>query len=129
MIRVYVTRQSRYPGDTKRLKNAVKSVLKEHNVTDGEVSIALVGVRKIRELSKKYMGEDERHPLHEVLSFPASETKGEFVQKSELIHLGDIVVCFPEARRMAMKRNRFVDEILQELVEHSTLHLIGIHHA
>lgn len=141
MYRILVTRQSRYPADTKRLKEAVKAVLQEHNVKEAEVSIALVGVRKIRELSRKHLGEDERHPLHEVLSFPSSPNGGplgtspsgagqdEFVQGGGLLQLGDIVVCYPEARRMAMKRNRFVDDILQELVEHSTLHLLGIHHS
>lgn len=128
MYRILVTRQSRYPANSKKLKEAVKEVLKEHNIDSAEVSIALVGERKIRELSKLYLGEDERYPLHEVLSFPAKEVKGEFIEISKLPHLGEIIICYPEARKMAMKRNKFVDDMLVELAQHSALHLVGIHH-
>jgi rRNA maturation RNase YbeY len=128
MYRILITRQSRYPANTKKIKDAVKETLREHNVQNAEVSIALVGERKIRELSKTYLGEDDRYPLHEVLSFPAAEVKGEFVENSDLPHLGEILVCYPEARKMAMKRNRFVDDVIIELAQHSVLHLLGIHH-
>ena len=124
MIRVYVTRQSRYPADTKSLKLRVVKTLREKNVQDGVVSIILVGERKIRALAKRYLGEDSRYPLHEVLSFPASDQN----TKYSSLELGDIFVCYPEARDIAMKRNRMVDDVLGELVEHSTLHLLGIHH-
>lgn len=96
---------------------------------DGEVSVALVGERKMRELAKKHLGEQNR--LHEVLSFPALEAKGRqgFVTpEEEPLMLGDIVICYPEARKIAMKRNRMVDDVLGELAEHGTLHLLGIHH-
>lgn len=128
MYRILVTRQSRYPANTKKIKDSVKATLQEHNIKDAEVSIALVGERKIRELSKTYLGEDDRYPLHEVLSFPAKEVKGEFVENNDLPHLGEILICFPEARKMAMKRNKLVDEIIIELAQHSVLHLLGIHH-
>ncbi|MDO8503478.1 MAG: rRNA maturation RNase YbeY [bacterium] len=136
MFRILISRQSRYPADTKALKKRVKDTLLEHNLTLGEVSIALVGERKMKELSKRHLGEQNR--LHEVLSFPALETKGgpastrgerDFVvPEEELLMLGDIVICYPEARKIAMKRNRMVDDVLGELAEHGTLHLLGIHH-
>lgn len=128
MIRVYITRQSRYPANTKDLKARAVKTLQEHNVKDAVLSVILVGERKMRDLAKQYLGEDERYPLHEVLSFPASESKGEFIQPEDTLNLGDIFVCYPEARTIAMKRNRMVDDVLGELVEHSTLHLLGIHH-
>lgn len=129
MFRILISRQSRYPADTKTLKKRVKDTLLEHNLTGGEVSIALIGERKMKELSKRHLGEQNR--LHEVLSFPALETKGErnfAAPEEELLMLGDIVICYPEARKIAMKRNRMVDDVLGELAEHGTLHLLGIHH-
>lgn len=129
MLRVLVSRQSRYPADTKALKESVRSVLRGHNVSDAEVSMALVGGRKMRELSKVYLNEE--NGMHEVLSFPyfAPGESGEFVMPEEgLLQLGDIVICYPEARKIAMKKNRMVDEVLRELAEHATLHLLGIHH-
>jgi|SRR3989344_8529245 len=128
MIKIYVARQSRYPADTKNLKTRVKKTLQENNVRDAQVNVILVGERKMRDLAKQYLKEDDRYPLHEVLSFPTSQTKGDFVQTGNILDLGDIFVCYPEARNIAMKRNRMVDDVLGELVEHSTLHLLGIHH-
>lgn len=133
MLRIYVTRQSRYPANTKLLKERVRRVLTERGATDCEVSIALVGERKMLELGKKYMKDNI---LHEVLSFPASGPaaggageKNGFVQpQGEPLILGDIAICYPEARKIAMKRNRMMDDVLGELAEHGTLHLLGIHH-
>lgn len=116
---VYVTRQSRYPANTKLLKERVKRVLTERGAIDCEVSIALVGERKMLELGKKYMKDNI---LHEVLSFPSGTSTG------GVLMLGDIAICYPEARKIAMKRNRMVDDVLGELAEHGTLHLLGIHH-
>lgn len=137
MIRILVSRQSRYPADVKGLKVKIKEALAEYNVANAEISVTLVGVRKMKDLAKQYLGEDERARVHEVLSFPSSLERGplrtspsnvEFPAVGNLAQLGDIVICYPEARYMAMKRNRMVDEILGELAQHSTLHLLGIHH-
>jgi len=90
------------------------------------VSIALVGERKMRELGKKYMKDEI---LHEVLSFPAQDAGSKFVQAPEgPLTLGDIAICYPEARKIAIKRNKMMDDVISELAEHGTLHLLGIHH-
>lgn len=130
MLRIYITRQSRYPANIKALKERVRRVLIDNNVVDATVNIALVGERKIRYLAQKYLGENERDSAHEVLSFPAAEVRGggEFVQSGDGLDLGDIVVCYPEARKIAIRKNRLMDDVLGELAEHGTLHLLGIHH-
>jgi rRNA maturation RNase YbeY len=130
MLRILITRQSRYPADTKAIKSRVRETLVSHNVSDGTVSVTLVGERKMRELGKKFLNETDRDPVHEVLSFPFHETKNEefVIAGDDGLNLGDIVICYPEARRIAMKRNRMVDDVLCELAEHATLHLLGIHH-
>ncbi|MEK7521605.1 MAG: rRNA maturation RNase YbeY [Patescibacteria group bacterium] len=118
MLRIYITRQSRYPADIKSLKERVRTVLRENNVTDAVVNVALVGERKIRELGQKYLEETEKDPAHEVLSFPYGESG----------QLGDIAICYPEARKIAIKKNRLMDDVLGELAEHGILHLLGKHH-
>ena len=45
-----------------------------------------------------------------------------------LLHLGDIIICFPLARQMAMEENKLIDQVLAELACHGTLHLLGEHH-
>lgn len=133
MLRILVTSQSRYPIDAKALKNRVKVLLVERGVADAEVSVALVGTRKMKDLGKKYLGEAENSPIHEVLSFPNVSTNVtssvEFVLPERTrLQLGDIIICYPEARKIAIKRNRMMDDVVGELAEHGTLHLLGIHH-
>lgn len=108
---------SRYPFDRKRVKEAMRKVLTEQGMEEGEVKISLsvVGDRKIRELKKKYLGIDE---ITDVLSFP--------LEDSEL--LGDIVICYPQAKRQALQWNKLLDEEIEFLACHGLLHLLGVHH-
>lgn len=128
MLRIVVFSQSRYPADKKRLKEKIKSVLRYRGVSDGVVSLALVGERKIKDLAKRYLKEENK--IHEILSFPASDPArpDDFILPAEVNQLGDIVICYPEARSIAMKKNRMVDDVLCELAEHGTLHILGVHH-
>lgn len=129
MLRIYITSQSRYPANNKELKYRLRRFLAEKGVRDADLSIAFVGERKIKDLAKTYLGEEDS--VHEVLSFPSLESRpnSSFVMaEAARLQLGDVVICYPEARKIAMKENRMVDDILQELAEHGTLHLLGIHH-
>lgn len=139
MLRIYITRQSRYPADTKALKARVRRVLKERGASSAQVNISISGERKMRSLAQKYLGETLQDPVHEVLSFPTVDpTRGSGQVKisdreyspwqKDVLPLGDIIICYPEVRKIAMKRNRLVDDVLGELAEHGTLHLLGIHH-
>jgi probable rRNA maturation factor len=130
MIRVLITRQSRYPSDTKTIKESVRKVLSGRGAQDCDISIALVGERKMKELSRDFL--KEKDGVHEVLSFPASGSSKDGVDfetaEDSRLQLGDIVICYPEARKIAIKKNRMMDDVLIELAEHGTLHLLGIHH-
>ncbi|TSC89350.1 MAG: Uncharacterized protein G01um10145_507 [Microgenomates group bacterium Gr01-1014_5] len=127
MIRILITRQARYPTDIRELRERVKTTLTKQGVGQAEVSVALVGERKMRELAQKYLGESSKYPVHEVLSFPSSGDIA-FPDSGKLTQLGDIVICYPEARKIAIKRNRMMDDVIGELAQHATLHLLGIHH-
>lgn len=108
---------SRYPFDRKRVKEAMRKVLVEQGMEEGviKISLSVVGDRKIRELKKKYLGIDE---VTDVLSFPMEE--GEV--------LGDIVICYPQAKRQALQWNKLLDEEIEFLACHGLLHLLGVHH-
>lgn len=123
MLKIYITRQSRYPADTRSLKKRLRGILSLKGVRDAEVSLALVGERKMVELSRKYLKEESG--VHEVLSFPYENF---FSPPDGHSRLGDIVICYPEARKIAMKKRRMVDDVLGELAEHGMLHLLGEHH-
>jgi len=130
MIDVSVYKQGNYPIGVKKIKDTVKQTLESQGVvSDSQVEIAIVGQKKMAELIKEFYQEDKDLYAHPVLSFPASETQGQFVFPPDgKIHLGEVVVSYPLALEITKKENRLIDEVVLELVEHGMLHLLGIHH-
>ncbi len=124
-IRVLIFVESRYKANRKRIKQAVSQQLKEHNVVgDIELSIAIVGDRKMRDLNKKYRNIDK---TTNVLSFSLAET-ADGRSPTGALRLGDVVISYPQVIREAVKEEVLVDDKISELVEHGVLHLLGIHH-
>jgi probable rRNA maturation factor len=128
MIKVSVSKQSNYPVSTPRIKKKLREFLKERGiVSDAEVSVAIVGEKKMLDIGKKYLKDKN---LHNVLSFTQSEVVGGFIYPpKDAIHLGEIIVCYPKAVEEAKEENVLIEERICELVEHGALHLLGIHHA
>lgn len=122
-ILIYV--ESRYKVSRKKIKSAVFSVLDENEVRSPiEVSIAIVGDRKMKRLNKQYR---DKEGTTNVLSFPLAEGESSKLP-SGLIRLGDIVISYPEVIREAARDEMLVDERVDELVRHGMLHLLGLHH-
>jgi probable rRNA maturation factor len=129
MVSVLFSVDPRYPINKDRIKAQVEKTLAEMKVTsDVEVSIAVVGDRKMKELNKQYRDYDS---TTDVLSFPLEETGEEtgFVRPPDrILRIGDIIISYPQAIVNAHEYNRLVDDEIDTLVEHSVLHLLGIHH-
>ncbi|MBI2613250.1 MAG: rRNA maturation RNase YbeY [Candidatus Levybacteria bacterium] len=117
--------ESRYRVNRKRIKQAVSKVLMKHEIKGPvEVSVAIVGDRKMRALSKKYKGEDK---TRNVLSFSLSEGESAHLD-NEVLRLGDIVLSYPQVIKEASEEEMLVDDKIDELIEHGMLHLLGINH-
>ncbi len=117
--------ESRYKVNRKRIKSKVTQVLMRHEIKGpAEVSIAIVGDRKMRSLSLKYKGEDK---TRNILSFSLSEGESTYLP-SEALRLGDIVISYPQVIKEASEEEMLVDDKIDELVEHGMLHLLGINH-
>ncbi len=127
MIKVYVKKQANYPIKASEIKNNLKDFFKKQGiVSDAQVSVAIVGEKKMLEISKKYL-KDNR--VHNVLSFTHEGSKGEFVYPpGERIDLGEIIVCYPKVIEEAQSEGKKVAKKVNELIEHGGLHLMGIHH-
>jgi len=124
-IKIPIFVESRFRVNRKRIKKAILEILKKHEIKGpAEVSVAIVGDRKMRTLSKKYKGEDK---TRNVLSFPLSEGDSSYLQ-TEILKLGDIVISYPQVIKEASVEEVLVDDKIDELTEHGTLHLLGIHH-
>ncbi|HKC04293.1 MAG TPA: rRNA maturation RNase YbeY [Patescibacteria group bacterium] len=126
MIRVSVTKQSNYPVGVANIKKKLAVFLtKQGIVSNSEISVAIVGEAKMKELGQKYLKDKE---IHNVLSFTPTEVKGFVYPPDETLHLGEIVVCYQKAVAEAKSENVLIDERVYELIEHGALHLLGIHH-
>lgn len=124
-IRVLLYVESRYKINRKRLKSSVLKLLKEHGIKGkAEISVAIVGDRKMKKLNKKYR---DKEGTTNVLSFSLLEGEN-FSTSSNVLRLGDVVVSYPEVIKEAVKEEVLVDDKIEELVLHGTLHLLGIHH-
>lgn len=128
MVKVLVSKQSNYPVKTPAIKKKLAEFFVGHGiVSDAEVSVAIVGEKKMMEVGNKFLKDGK---LHNVLSFVTEDEKGNFVYPPDhKIHLGEIIVCYPVAVTEAVTENVLIDTRIYELIEHGAMHLMGIHHA
>lgn len=119
---------SRYPIKRQQLRETVKRVLTEHGIKHAQVDISIVGSRKIKQLNEEKLG---HFGSTDVLSFP-QHNKGQLSDMplpADLPpHLGDIVISFPEAVKIARRFGRMVDLQINFYLEHGLMHLLGYHH-
>ena len=126
---ILIKSESRFPIKRKQIKKLVARVLKEQGVVSQvELSISFIGKRKMRSLNREYREIDQ--PTS-VLSFSLTEKRaGEkfIIPADQVLRLGDIVICYQEAQRLASEEQVLVDEEIDHLIKHGLLHLLGIHH-
>ena len=89
---------------------------------DVDMTIVLTDDAQLHKLNHEYLGVDA--PT-DVLSFPASETDPE----TGTPYLGDILISVPRAMQQAQSAGHSVEDEVQLLVVHGTLHLLGHDHA
>ena len=122
-VLIYV--ESRYKVSRKKIKSAIVSVLEENSVqTPIEVSVAIVGDRKMTKLNKKFR---DKEGTTNILSFPLSEGEPTHLPE-DILRLGDIVISYPMVIKESAEQEMLVDERVDELVRHGMLHLLGLHH-
>ena len=138
MLKVRIHTDSRYPVNREVVKRAIFAVFKKNNADNlnGEVSVAIVGLRKMKWLCQKYKASGG---LHEVLAFGflnASTSGDENIAGSRgfinppdgILYLGDIVICWPQVLVAAREDNVMVDHEIANLAGHGAEHLLGKHH-
>jgi len=124
-ISVLIFVESRYKVNRKKIRAAISGMLEKERITTSvEISVAIVGERKMKELSKKYKGDNK---LRNVLSFPLSEGMSSNPPGDKL-RLGDIVISYPKVIEEAARDEVLVDDKVNELIIHGMGHLLGLHH-
>ncbi len=121
-VPIYI--ESRYKLNRKRIKQVVSDTLAKAGIrTPVEVSVAIIGNRKMKALNKRYRDIDK---TTNVLSF--SQLEGKTTPSHNRLYLGDVIVSYPVIIDEAAFENMLVDDKIAELVEHGVLHLLGEHH-
>lgn len=119
------------PVDKKFLEKIAGSILKKEKNLNKDLSIALVGSERMRELNKKYRG---KNLATDVLSFQYGDS-------------GEVAICLPQVKKNAKKfksttelplaeakvktRTKFSSPFKKELTRvliHGILHLLGFNH-
>lgn len=129
MIEVLFQTESHFPVKRQKIKDAVIASLTGRISGNVEVSVIIVGDRRMKQLNTKYRNLED---TTDVLSFPQddpSQKMHPFVNAPDgVLRLGDIVVSYPQAVHYAALEHTFVDEKITELVLHGLEHLMGNHH-
>jgi len=100
--------------DEEFLKKIAQKVLEGENKKASELSIALVGQGRIRELNKRYRGKNR---ITDVLAFQNKE-----------IGLGEVVICLREVKKNAKRFSSTFEKELARVLIHGILHLLGYDH-
>ncbi len=120
--------------DAGALTQAARAVLRAEGVAGPvALSILVTGDDTVRALNWRYRGLDE--PT-DVLSFGEQSAEpgeaAEWVDASEEAeprYLGDLAIALPYARRETAEQGQPLAELLNLLVVHGVLHLLGYDHA
>ena len=111
-----------------------KQVLEAQGVgSNAELGILITDQERVQELNRAYRGED--HPT-DVLSFYMTASGEEGGGESErfvvapdgIMHLGEVVISYPQAAIQAQEHRHSVNKELAVLTIHGVLHLLGYDH-
>lgn len=134
---VYIENDLEFPIDADRLTRAVIEVLKQEDAApEASVSVVFTSDEEVAQLNREFRGVDA--PT-DVLSFPSEplpealldEIYGGDVPDEDDIeadYLGDMVIAYPYAAVQAAREGHALNDSLDLLVVHGTLHLLGYDH-
>ena len=137
MVDILIHTDTSYPVNRKVIRRAVVDTFKRYKIEEisAEVSIAVVGRRKMNDLTKAYRRDEVEH---EVLTFALEEvmqdqdgsigSQGFINVPDNVLRLGDIVLCWPKVLEASAGDNIMVDEEIYRLTVHGVEHLLGEHH-
>ena len=91
-----------------------------------EISLVIVGEKRIRSLNKRFRGIDK---VTDVLSFGDEETEIGFVSPpNDILYLGEIFICQARAKKQAEEKKHSMKKEMTILLIHGILHLLGYDH-
>jgi probable rRNA maturation factor len=115
-------RQRKQRISIRQLRQVARKILSVSGCPDAELSILIVGDRRIRQINRDYL---QRDKATNAISFAQQE--GEVVGGATLL-LGDVVISAETAARDAAEAGLPLASELYFLLLHGILHLLGYDH-
>lgn len=113
---INIVGSSRYQVNRKVLKEQMESLFSQANIEPQQVvNVVFVGKRKMKDIATTYKNEAVALP---VLAFPYNES----VNPDNL--MGEIIVCYPQSVLLAAERNKRVEDMIKQLIEHAFKNLL-----
>ncbi|KKT75940.1 MAG: putative rRNA maturation factor [Microgenomates group bacterium GW2011_GWA2_44_7] len=129
MINVFVSSPKAYAVNVSRLKKNIGAIFTAAGITsEAEVSVAFVSDRQMARISEKYLKD---HESHEIISFPFETSEASllaFPSPDGVKRIGEIIIAFPTAVKLAKKNVRSITAEIDFLLHHGCQHLLGYHH-
>ena len=112
------------------LRHAVKLTLIHTGISSPiELGLVIAGDDTVHELNRSYRGVDR---TTDVIAFALSERSANAQQfitpPDDVIHLGEVIISYPQAKRQAEEQRHPLEHELALLVAHGVLHLLGYDH-
>ena len=118
--------------------NWLQSIARQVLVAQGtsanaELGLVITSQQRVQELNRNYLGRDEPTDVLAFYMIPAAEeTKSDlppFVTPPDgVLHLGEVIISYPQAVIQAEERQHSVKKELAILIIHGVLHLLGYDH-
>jgi probable rRNA maturation factor len=112
--------QTSYRVNIKPVRELLEALLARYRPDGPDITLALVDTRKIKELNRRFL---KKSGATDVLSFPAGDAG-----PAGRAHLGDIIVCVPQAFRQCFREPHGLETEILDLAVHGFLHLVGFDH-
>lgn len=120
-----IQNDNHFPLTPSRLEKAVLTVLNAHELeAETSMTVVISTDEAVHALNKSHRGVDA--PT-DVLSFPA-DTLPQEIAEDVGEYLGDLIIAYPYSREQARREAFDLDDMLDLLVIHGTLHLLGYDH-
>lgn len=113
------------------LRRAVELTLVQSGIASGiELSLVIAGDDTVHKLNKTYRGVDR---TTDVIAFALSQATGKeahhfIMPPDKFIHLGEVIISYPQAKRQAKEQHHSLERELALLVAHGVLHLLRYDH-
>jgi rRNA maturation RNase YbeY len=124
-VSVLINCPSRYKVDRRFVRDELKRSLYRYGLRRPvEVSLAFVGDRKMRNLNRIYCQLDQ---TTSILTFSLLQGEEAFYYPpAEKVHLGDIVISYPQLIKRASRREVMVNAELAYLLDHGVKNLLDV---